>query len=137
VRSARRLVKGGLPGRAISTTGTIHDNVVGEVTMLRSVEFQHRGRRYHGTVAPVPGGGPEFSDGAWFVSIDGGPVRRVFEAHPEDADTSEFRHRVVIATWLTEGYNRRVSGERRQQGGRDPSVRDRRIGPEGAHTLAE
>ena len=94
--------------------------------MLRSIEFIHQGRRYRGEVGPVPGGGAEFSDGAWFVSMNGGPARRVFEAHPEDADTPEFRHRLVIATWLTEGYNRRVSGERRKQGERDPSVPDRR-----------
>jgi hypothetical protein len=105
--------------------------------VLRSVEFIHQGRRYRAKVRPVPGGGPEFSDGAWFVSMNGGPVRRVFEAHHDDADTPEFRHRIVIATWLTEGYNRRVSGERRKQGERDPSVRDRRIGPDGTHTLLE
>lgn len=96
--------------------------------MLRSIEFVVRDRRYRAEVGPVPGGGPEFSDGAWFVSMNGGPVRRVFEAHPDDADTPEFRHRLVIATWLTEGYNRRVSRERRQHGERDPSVPDRRKG---------
>jgi hypothetical protein len=58
--------------------------------------------------------------------MDGGPVRRVFEAHPDDANTPDFRHRVVIATWLTEAYNRRLSGERRKQGERDASVPDRR-----------
>ena len=82
--------------------------------MLRMIEFLHQGRRYRAHVAPVPGGPAEFADGAWFVSMNGGPERRVFEAHREDADTPEFRHRIVIATWLTEGYNRRVSGERRQ-----------------------
>jgi len=96
------------------------------VSVLRSVEFIHRGRRYQGKVEPVPGGGVEFADGAWFVSMDSGPVRRVFEAHAEDADTPEFRHRIVIATWLTEGYNRRFSGERRRLGTRDPAVPDRR-----------
>ena len=96
--------------------------------MLRSIEFIHQGRRYRGKVGPVPGGGPEFSVGAWFVSMNGGPARRVFEAHADDANTPEFRHRVVIATWLTEGYNRRVSGERRKRGERDPSVLDRRKG---------
>jgi hypothetical protein len=96
------------------------------VSVLRVVEFIHHGRRYRGNVGAVPRGGREFSAGAWFVSIDGGPVRRVFEAHPDDADTSDFRHRLVIATWLTEEYNRRVSGERRKQGEREPSVRDRR-----------
>jgi hypothetical protein len=96
--------------------------------MLRSIEFIHRGRRYRAKVAPVPGGGPEFADGAWFVSMSGGPERRVFEAHPDDADTAEFRHRIVIATWLTEGYNRRVSGERRTQSTGDASVSDRRKG---------
>jgi hypothetical protein len=96
--------------------------------MLVSIDFVHQGRRYRGEVRPVPGGGPEFSLGAWFVSMNGGPARRVFEAHREDADTPEFRHRLVIATWLTEGYNRRVSGERRRQGERDPSAPDRRKG---------
>jgi hypothetical protein len=96
--------------------------------MLRSIEFTDGGRRYRGTVAPVPGGGPEFDAGAWFVSMNDGPERRVFEAHPEDADTPDFRYRLVIATWLTEGYNRRVSGERRR-GDREPAVPDRRQGP--------
>jgi hypothetical protein len=96
--------------------------------MLRSIEFVDQGRRYRGEVNPVPGGAPEFGAGAWFVSMNGGPPRRVFEAHPEDADTLEFRHRLVVATWLTEEYNRRVSGERRKQGKRDPSVPDRRSG---------
>jgi len=94
--------------------------------MLRSIEFLDQSRRYRGEVRPVPGGGPEFKDGAWFVSMNGGPVRRVFEAHPDDADTPDFRHRVVIAMWLTEGYNRRVLQERRQRGERDASARDRR-----------
>ena len=99
--------------------------------MLRSIEFIHRDRRYSGNVGPVPGGGPEFIDGAWFVSMNEGPERRVFEAHRDDADTSEFRHRLVIATWLTEAYNRRVEGEeRRKKGTPDPSVSDRRGGPE-------
>lgn len=96
---------------------------------MRSIEFIKQGRRYRAEVQPVPGGGPEFSEGAWFVSMNGGPARRVFEAHADDADTPEFRHRLVIATWLTEEYNRRVSGERRKQGARDPSVPDRRRGP--------
>lgn len=96
--------------------------------MFDSIDFVHQGRRYRGEVRPVPGGGPEFAAGAWFVSMSDGPARRVFEAHPEDADTPEFRHRLVIATWLTEGYNRRVGGERRKQGERDPSVPDRRQG---------
>jgi len=94
--------------------------------MLRSIEFEHQGHRYRGEVRPVPGGGPEFRDGAWFVAMNGGPVRRVFEAHADEADTPEFRYRLVIATWLTEEYNRRVLGERRQRGERDPSVPDRR-----------
>jgi hypothetical protein len=97
--------------------------------MLRTVEFMHQGRRFRGEVGPVPGNAPEFSAGAWFVSIDGGPARRVFEAHPDDADTPDFRHRLVIATWLTDAYNRRVSGERRKQGERSPPVRERRSAP--------
>jgi len=96
--------------------------------VLRSIEFIHQGRRYHGTVGPVPGGAAEFSDGAWFISMNGGPERRVFEAHRDDADTPEFRHRLVIATWLTEPYNRRGSGERRKRGEPDASTQDRRIG---------
>lgn len=96
--------------------------------MLRSIEFVHGNRRYRGSVGPVPGGGPEFKDGAWFVSMNGGPERRVFEAHRDDADTPEFRHRIVIATWLTDAYNRRGSGERRQRGDRAPSVGERRAG---------
>ena len=61
--------------------------------MLRSIDFIHGGRRYRGNVAPVPGGGPEFADGAWFVSMNGGLELRVFEAHRDDADTPELRHR--------------------------------------------
>lgn len=95
---------------------------------MRSIEFIHQGRIYRGRVRPVVGGAPEFADGAWFVSMNGGPERRVFEAHRDDADVPDFRHRLVIATWLTEGYNRRVPGERRKRGRRDPSARDRRIG---------
>lgn len=98
--------------------------------MLRSIEFIDGGRRYRGDVRPVPGGGPEFNDGAWFVSMNGGPERRVFEAHEDDADTPEFRHRIVIATWLTDTYNRRVSGDRRKRDKPDPSGRDRRAGPD-------
>ena len=94
--------------------------------MLSLVEFTHDGRRYRGEVHPVPDGGPEFAAGAWFVSVDDKPPRRVFEAHPDDADTPAFQHRLMIATWLAEGWDRRVSAERRRRGGRDPSVRDRR-----------
>lgn len=99
--------------------------------MLRSIEFIHKGRRYRGTVGPVPGGAAEFDDGAWFVSMNGGPERRVFEAHQDDADTPEFRHRLVIATWLTDAYDRRAMGERRKGGERDPAVPDRRNGAGG------
>jgi hypothetical protein len=97
--------------------------------MLRSIAFIHQGRRYRCEVDAVQGGWPEFSVGAWFVSMNGGAMRRVFEAHTDDADTPEFRHRLMIATWLTEEYNRRVSGERRKQGERDPALSDRRQGP--------
>lgn len=96
--------------------------------MLQSIEFIHQGRRYRGTVAPVPGGGAEFEHGAWFVSMNGGPERRVFEAHQEDADTPAFRHRMVIATWLTEGYNRRGSGDRRRADGGTSDGPNRRGG---------
>lgn len=97
--------------------------------MLRRFEFTHEGRLYRGEVRPVPDGGPEFLAGAWFVSVDDGPPRRVFEAHPDDAETPAFQHRLMIATWLAEGWNRRVSGERRKRGGRDASARDRRNAP--------
>lgn len=96
--------------------------------MLHSIDFIQEGRRYRGKVGPVPGGAAEFSDGAWFVSMNGGPERRVFEAHRDDADTAEFRHRIVIATWLTEAYNRRGPEERRSRGERAPSVGERRLG---------
>ena len=98
--------------------------------MLRSIDFIHEGRRYRGTVVPMPDAGPEFADGAWFVSMNGGPERRVFEAHAEDADTPEFRHRIVIATWLTEGYNRRPSGDRRRHRARGAADQDRRSVPD-------
>ena len=98
--------------------------------MLRSIDFIHGGRRYRGNVAPVPVGGAEFADGGWFVSMNGGPELLVFEAHRDDVDTPELRHRIVIATWLTDEYNRRVSGERRKQGTRNPLGGDRRIRPD-------
>ena len=96
--------------------------------MLRSIDFIHEGRRYRARVRPVPGGAAEFADGGWFVSMNGGPERRVFEAHPEDADTAEFRHRIVIATWLTDAYDRRVGGDRRRGRARDREGEDRRQG---------
>ena len=85
--------------------------------MLRSIEFVHQGRNYRAEVGPVPDGGPEFGDGAWFVSMNDGPTRRVFEAHADDADTPDFRHRIVVATWLTSEYDRRVGDRRRAAGG--------------------
>lgn len=112
------------------TPGRLLGNADSEVKVLRSIEFIHEGRRYRGTVGPVPGGAPEFADGAWFVSMNGGPERRVFEAHRDDADTPEFRHRIVIATWLTEGYDRRTTGERRVRSEREASVQDRRARPD-------
>ena len=95
--------------------------------MLQSIEFVHQERKYRAIVAPVPDGGPEFEHGAWFVSMNGGPERRVFEAHADDADTLDFRHRIVVATWLTEEYNRRVS-DRRTSAGRDAPSGERRSG---------
>ena len=116
-----------MPGlRPAGTLSPVPGIAACEVNVLRSIEFINRGRRYRATVRPMPEGGPEFADGAWFVSMNGGPERRVFEAHRDDADTSEFRHRIVIATWLTDAYNRRV-GDRRT-GIQDPAVRERRLG---------
>lgn len=96
--------------------------------MLRTIDFVHQGRQYRAAVRDVPGGGAEFADGAWFVSMNDGPERRVFEAHQEDADTPEFRHRIVIATWLTEGYNRRAAEDRRSLAGREAPTGERRTG---------
>ena len=96
--------------------------------MLRLVEFEHEGRRYHAEVLPVPDGGAEFTMGAWFVSVDGAEKRRVFEAHGEDADTPAFRHRLMIAAWLAEGWERRSGAERRKRG-RPEGTRDRRLVP--------
>ena len=96
--------------------------------MLDAIDFIHEGRRYRARVRPVPGGPAEFDDGAWFVSMNGGPERRVFEAHPEDEDTPEFRHRVVIATWLTDAYDRRSAGDRRKRRSGAPGMEDRREG---------
>jgi hypothetical protein len=42
------------------------------------------------------------------VSVDDGPARRVFEVQPGDSDTSDLRHRLLIATWLAEGWERRT-----------------------------
>ena len=95
--------------------------------MLQAIEFVHQDRNYRAKVAPVPGGGAEFEHGAWFVSMNGGPERRVFEAHVEDADTPDFRHRIVVATWLTDEYNRRVA-DRRTSDGRDAPDGERRGG---------
>jgi hypothetical protein len=90
------------------------------------VEFEHEGRRYRAERRPMPEGGPEFSAGAWFVSADDGPARRVFEAQADDADTPAFRHRLLIATWPAEGWERRTGGERRRRGARDLLTTDRR-----------
>ena len=98
--------------------------------MLRAVEFVHEGRRYRAEVRPVPGGAPEFAAGAWFVSVDDRPPRRVFEANADDADTRDFRHQLLIATWLAEGWERRSGADRRVQGKRDPAGEDRRKIPE-------
>ena len=96
-----------------------------EPTMLRLVEFEHEGRRYHAEVQPVPDGGPEFKMGAWFVSVGDAEPRRVFEAHAEDADTPAFRHRLMIATLLAEGWERRSGAERRKRA-RQNAMFDRR-----------
>ena len=96
--------------------------------MPRVVEFTHEGRRYRGEVLPVRDGGPEFAAGAWFVSVDGKAPRRVFEAHAEDADTPAFHHRLMIGAWLAEGWDRRVSAERRRSA-REATTRDRRHAP--------
>jgi hypothetical protein len=93
--------------------------------MLRKVEFEHEGRHYQAEVLPVPEGGDEFAGGGWFVSVDGAEPRRVFEAHAEDADTPAFKHRLMIATWLAEGWERRSGVERRRRA-RETVTRDRR-----------
>jgi hypothetical protein len=97
---------------------------------VRVVEFMHQGRRYRAEVRPVPEGGAEFRDGGWFVSVDDGPSRRVFEVQPDDEDSSDLRHRLLIATWLAEGWERRTGAERRRHGVRDPRTSDRRRPPE-------
>lgn len=97
--------------------------------MLRAVEFVHEGRRYRAEVRPVPGGAPEFAAGGWFVSVDDRPPRRVFEANADDADTQAFRHQLLIATWLAEGWERRSGTERRKSGPRDSTSVDRRQPP--------
>lgn len=97
--------------------------------MPRIVEFVHENRRYRAEVRPVPGGAPEFSAGAWFVTADDGPPRRVFEAQADDADTPAFRHRLLIASWLAEGWERRTGGDRRRRGPRGSGPSDRRGPP--------
>ena len=99
--------------------------------MIREIEFELEGRVYRATVRPMPDGGAEFEHGAWFVSMNDGPERRLFEANPDDTDTPDLRHRIVVATWLIEEYNRRHAqrragagapaageGERRSEGDR-------------------
>lgn len=86
--------------------------------MARVVEFTHEGRSYRAEVHPVPDGGAEFRDGAWFVTVDDGPPRRVFEVQGEDADTPAFRQRLMIGAWLAEGWDRRSGGDRRKRGPR-------------------
>jgi hypothetical protein len=76
----------------------------------------------------MPGAGPEFSAGAWFVTVDDGEPRRVFEANLDDGDTPAFRHRLLIATWLAEGWERRSGAERRKRA-RQPGMFDRRTIP--------
>jgi hypothetical protein len=97
---------------------------------VRAVEFMHEGRRYRAEIRPVPEGGEEFSAGGWFVSVDDGPPRRVFEVQAEDTDSPDLRHRLLIATWLAEGWERRTGAERRRRGVRDPRTSDRRRLPE-------
>jgi hypothetical protein len=79
----------------------------------------HEGRRYRAEVRPVPDGGEEFSRGGWFVSVDDRPARRVFEVQGGDVDSPDLRHRLLIATWLAEGWERRSGAERRHR------IRDR------------
>ena len=95
---------------------------------MRAIEFEHQGRRYRAEVLRVPEGGEEFAMGGWFVSVDGAPPRRVFEVQPEDADTPAFRHRLMIAAWLAEGWERRSGSERRRRE-RPEGPRDRRWVP--------
>ena len=98
--------------------------------MSRAIEFMHEGRRYRAEIRPVPEGGAEFSAGGWYVSVDDGPARRVFEVQPDDSDSPDLRHRLLIATWLAEGWERRTGAERRQRGVRDSRTSDRRRPPE-------
>lgn len=95
--------------------------------MPRVVQFTHEGRRYHAEVRPVPDGAAEFRDGAWFVSVDGEPARRVFEVQPGDIDTPALRHRLMIATWLLEGWKDRRTGADRRKAGARPGATERRL----------
>ena len=97
--------------------------------LLRPIEFMHEGRRYRAEVRPVPDGGEEFAAGGWFVSVDDGPARRVFEVQAEDQDSPDLRHRLLIATWLAEGWERRSGAERRRRA-RDARTLDRRRVPD-------
>jgi hypothetical protein len=97
--------------------------------LLRPIEFMHEGRRYRAEVRPVPDGGEEFSAGGWFVSVDDRPARRVFEVQPHDVDSPDLRHRLLIASWLAEGWERRSGADRRRQF-REPPVLDRRKVPD-------
>ena len=89
----------------------------------------HEGRRYRAEIRPVPDGGEEFKDGGWFVSVDDRPARRVFEVQAGDSDSADLRHRLLIASWLAEGWERR-SGAERRRAAREPATVDRRKIPD-------
>jgi hypothetical protein len=86
--------------------------------VARVVEFTHEGHNYRAEIRPVPDGGVEFRDGAWFVTVDDGPPRRVFEVQAGDDDSPAFRHRLMIGAWLAEGWDRRSGTDRRKRGAR-------------------
>ncbi len=69
--------------------------------MLWLLEFTRDGHRFRAELRPDADVSHEpsraIAEGFWFVSMDGDPPRRAFEADVHDEDTEEFRRRVVSA----------------------------------------
>ena len=88
--------------------------------VLWLLEFTRDGHRFRAELRPDPDAAPEpsraLAQGAWFVSMDGNPPRRAFDADVHDEDTEEFRRRVVSAA---QGEIRRPEAGQKEQAHQD------------------
>jgi hypothetical protein len=97
-----------------------------EWAVLWLLEFTREGHRYRAELRPDVGPRDPSSGmarGFWFVSMDGNPPLRAFEASVRDEDTEEFRRHVVAAAGAGESKRRSEPAESRQ-GDRRPDERD-------------